>query len=131
MKHQLADDFQVKVTSAGIAASNGLSPSDHSKAVMRELNIDINDQLSCQLTPELVHSADYLFVMTYGHLDTILMLYPEAADKTYLIRHFLEDKTLLHRDISDPVGQSINVYRHCREEIASAMDSIIKFLKTS
>ncbi len=129
LKHRLGEASEIKVSSAGIAAGDGMPPSTHSATVMQELGIDITDQQSNQLTPELVASADYLFVMTYGHFDAILMMYPEAADKTYLVRHFLEDETLLHRDISDPIGQSVQVYRHCRDEIASAMDSIVEFLK--
>lgn len=131
LKHAWGDDLDsnIKVTSAGIAAGEGMAPSDHSISAMSEMNIDITDQRSCQLTPELVDSADYLFVMTFGHLDAILMMYPEAADKTYLVRHFIEDETLLHRDISDPIGQSLQIYRHCRDEIASAMESILQFLK--
>jgi len=129
LRHELGDTTEIKVTSAGIAASEGMPPSAHS--AMNDLNIDITDQRSCQLTPELIASADYLFVMTYGHLDAILVMYPEAADKTYLVRHFIEDETLLHRDISDPIGQSIQIYCHCRDEIASAMESIITFLRKS
>ncbi len=129
LKHELGVGSDIKVTSAGIAAGEGMPPSTHSVTAMNDLGIDITDQRSCQLTPELVASADYLFVMTYGHLDAILMMYPEAGDKTYLVRHFIEDETLLHRDISDPIGQSEQVYRHCRDEIASAMESIVEFLK--
>lgn len=130
LKHRLGDSDDIQVSSAGIAASPGMPPSPNSVTAMKELGIDITDQTSSQLTPELVKSADYLFVMTFGHLDAILMMYPEAAEKTYLVRHFIEDETLLHRDISDPIGQPLRVYRHCRDEIASAMDSIVKFLKS-
>ncbi|MEM6884532.1 MAG: low molecular weight protein arginine phosphatase [Verrucomicrobiota bacterium] len=129
LKHELGESSEIQVSSAGIAAGEGMPPSLNSVTAMQDLNIDITDQRSTQLTPELAASADYLFVMTYGHLDAILMMYPEAADKTYLVRHFIEDETLLHRDISDPIGQSEQVYRHCRDEIASAMKSIIAFLK--
>ncbi|MEM1159063.1 MAG: low molecular weight protein arginine phosphatase [Verrucomicrobiota bacterium] len=129
LQHELGEDSNIKVSSAGIAATTGMPPSTHSVTAMKDLGIDITAQRSCPLTRELVASADYLFVMTYGHLDAILMMYPEAADKTYLVRHFIEDETLLHRDISDPIGQSEQIYRHCRDEIASAMESIAGFLK--
>jgi len=129
LKHHLGDDAGIEVSSAGIAATDGMPPSSHSITAMQDLGIDITDQRSCQLNAERAASADYLFVMTYGHLDAILMMYPEAADKAYLVRQFIEDETLLYRDISDPIGQSQQVYCHCRDEIASAMESILSFLK--
>ena len=50
----------------------------------KELGIDISRQRSRMLTPELVEQADYIFGMTHSHVDTVMMLYPQAAEKTFL-----------------------------------------------
>ena len=124
LKEHVGEDSDIHVESAGIAAGSGQRPSEHSVTVMEELGIDITNQRSQPLTPTLIEQADRLFVMTYSHMDAILMRFPEASEKTFLARHFIEDDTLLQRDISDPIGQSVGIYRNCRDEIASAMDSI-------
>jgi protein-tyrosine-phosphatase len=55
---------------------------------------------------ELVRKADFIFVMTYGHLDSMLLLFPSAAEKTFLLREFETDLPVMEREVSDPIGQS-------------------------
>lgn len=129
LKARLSPDENIQVLSAGLAAADGAPPSENATTVMNEINIDISNQTSQLLTVDLVDRADFLFVMTYSHLDHILMLYPQASDKTFLVRQFVEDETLLHRDISDPIGQSCDVYRRCRDEIRDALDSILNYVR--
>ena len=59
---------------------------------MKELGIDISRQRSRMLTADLVRQADYIFGMTHSHVDTMVLLYPQAAEKTFLLREF--DDTL-------------------------------------
>ena len=83
---------EFRVFSAGLGAVDGQPPTAHSVTAMRELGIDISGQRSRMLTPELVRQADYIFGMTHSHVDTIALLYPQAAEKTFLLREF--DDTL-------------------------------------
>lgn len=116
---------KVEVTSAGVGAVYGQSPSTHAVTVMDELGIDIRDIRSKPLTQDLVKEADYIIVMTYGHLDTILMLHPEAADKVFLLREFEKGGNITDRDISDPIGQSKEVYKTCRDQIRKALEPLL------
>lgn len=129
LKARLSDEDDIEVLSAGLAAGDGMPPSEHAVAVTKEIGIDITSQKSRLLDESLVRRADFLFVMTFSHLDHILMLYPEASQKTFLVRQFIEEETLLNRDISDPIGQSEEVYRRCRDEIQNALDSILDHIR--
>ena len=62
------------------------------------------------LTAELVQQADYIFGMTHSHVDTVMLLYPQAAEKTFLLREFDETLDPFEKDISDPIGGSYEVY---------------------
>lgn len=126
--HLNPDKEQWTAESAGIAAASGQPPSDHSITVMKELNIDISAQRSQPLTPELVREAHLLVVMTYGHLDAILMHFPEASEKTVLLRQFsypAGDEHPLNLNVSDPIGQPVDTYRQCREQIREAISGLI------
>jgi len=81
-RHAVAGDY--RVLSAGLGALDGQPPSTHSVTAMRELGIDISQQRSRMLTAELVQQADYIFGMTHSHVDTVQLLYPQAAEKTFL-----------------------------------------------
>ena len=109
----------IEVTSAGIGAVGGQSPSPHSVEVMHELGLDIRNIRSKPLMADLVRKADFIFVMTYGHLDSMLLLFPSAAEKTFLLREFETDLPVMERELSDPIGQSREVYRECRDQIRS------------
>ena len=108
---------------------NDQSPTPHSVQAMRELGADISAHRSQALTAELVQQADYIFGMTHSHVDTIVLLYPQAADKTFLLREFDETLEEFEKDISDPIGGSYEVYQNCRQQIEQGIASLLKFME--
>ena len=96
---------------------------------MRELGVDISAQRSRALTTNLLQQADYIFGMTHGHVDTIALLYPAAAEKTFLLREFDESLDPFEKDISDPIGSPYDVYVNCRKQIEQGIASILKFME--
>lgn len=117
-----------RAISAGLGASDGLPPSSHSVQAMKELGIDISRLRSQMLTPDLVKQADYILGMTHSHVDTINLLYPQAAEKTFLLREFDETLDPFEKDISDPIGGSYDVYLNCRDQIEQGIASLRRFL---
>jgi glycine hydroxymethyltransferase len=118
-----------RVVSAGLGAMDGQMPTQHSVTAMRELGIDISSQRSRMLTAELVRSADFIFGMTHGHVDTIALLYPPAAEKTFLLREFDETLEVYEKDISDPIGSPYDVYVYCRDQIEQGIATLLKFME--
>jgi RpiB/LacA/LacB family sugar-phosphate isomerase len=121
----------IEVTSAGIGAVGGQLPSPHSVEVMAELGIDIRNIRSKPLMADLVRKADFIFVMTYGHLDSMLLLFPSAAEKTFLLREFETDLPVMERELPDPIGQSREVYRECRDQIGAALPRLLDLVLRS
>ena len=120
---------EYRVLSAGLGAAEGQPPSSHAVHAVKELGIDISNQRSRMLTPELVQQADYIFGMTHSHIDTVLLLYPHAAEKTFLLREFDETLDVFEKDISDPIGGSYDVYLNCRDQIEQGIASLLRFLE--
>jgi RpiB/LacA/LacB family sugar-phosphate isomerase len=118
-----------RVLSAGLGALDGQPPTPHSVKAMRELGIDISEQRSRTLTAGLVREADYIFGMTRNHADTIMLLYPRAADKTFLLREFDEALEPFEKDIADPIGGSYQVYLNCRDQIEQGIGPLLKFME--
>jgi glycine hydroxymethyltransferase len=115
--------------SAGLGAMEGQAPSSYAIQAVKELGIDISRQRSRTLTSELVEQADYVLGMTHTHIDTILLLYPEAAEKTFLLREFDETLDWFEKDITDPIGGSYEVYLNCRDQIEQGIASLLKFIE--
>jgi protein-tyrosine-phosphatase len=76
------------------------------------------------LTADLVRQADYIFGMTHSHVDTVVLLYPQAAEKTFLLREFDDTLDTFEKDISDPISGSYEVYLYCRDQICRNAASV-------
>jgi RpiB/LacA/LacB family sugar-phosphate isomerase len=120
---------EFRALSAGLGAMNDQPPTPHSVQAMRELGTDISTHRSRALTAELVQQADYIFGMTHSHVDTIVLLYPQAADKTFLLCEFDDSLEEFEKDISDPIGGSYEVYQNCRQQIEQGIASLLKFME--
>jgi RpiB/LacA/LacB family sugar-phosphate isomerase len=120
---------EFRVLSAGLGAVDGQSPTEHSVTAMRELGMDISGQRSRMLTTDLVREADYIFGMTHSHVDAIALLYPPAAEKTFLLREFDDTLDEFEKDISDPIGGNYEVYKDCRDQIEQGIASLLKFME--
>jgi RpiB/LacA/LacB family sugar-phosphate isomerase len=96
---------------------------------MRKLGVDISEQRSRMLTADLVRQADYIFGMTHSHVDTVALLYPPAAEKTFLLREFDDTLESYEKDIGDPIGSTYEVYEECRNQIEQGIASLLKFME--
>ena len=127
-KHAMRGRGSFRVISAGVGAVDGQRASDHAVRALRALGLDISGHRSRHLTAEAVAQADYIFGMTHSHVDAILLLYPQAAEKTFLLREFDDTLDAYENDISDPIGGSYEVYCNCRDQIEQGIASMLKFI---
>jgi glycine hydroxymethyltransferase len=128
-RHATKERGDYRVLSAGVGAVEGQAPSAYAIRALRELGIDISRQRSRMLTSELVQQADYIFGMTHSHVDSIALLYPHAAEKTFLLREFDDTLDSFEKDISDPIGGSYDVYVACRDQIEQGLASMLSFIE--
>src|SRR4051812_42013757 len=128
-RHAVKGRNDYQVLSAGVGAVDGQAPSLHSVRALRDLGIDISSQRSRILTPELVEKADYIFGMTHSHVDTINLLFPHAAEKTFLLREFDDTLDEFEKDISDPIGGSFETYAACRDQIEQGIFAMLNFIE--
>ena len=125
LRHMAGD--QVKVASAGLGAGHGQPPSAHAIEVLGKEGIDITDIRSQPVSPHLLQRADYIFTMTRDHLDMLLLLFPEMASKTRLLR-FDEAAKGGRADVTDPIGGTRETYESCKTDIKRAMSHVIPLI---
>ena len=128
-RHAVKGRGEFRIVSAGIGAVDGEVPTQHSVQAMREIGINISHQRSRALTSELVRSADLILGMTHSHTDTVALLYPKAAEKTFLLREFDETLEPDEKDISDPIGSPYHIYVECRDQIEQGIVTLLKFME--
>ena len=94
-----------------------------------EEGTDISGLRSQPLTATLVDQATHIFAMTGAHVETIQTLFPQTAEKTFLLREFEEPGTTVWREVPDPIGLGREVYEHCARIIKNALPSVLAFVE--
>lgn len=93
--------------SCGISTSNGLPISRNAAQVLLENGIDSTAFRSSAATVEAISQADAVYTMSSSHRNAIISALPEFSGKIHLL--------LGNRDVSDPFGQSVDVYQQTFE----------------
>ncbi len=119
----------IEVASAGVHAVRGQPPSLYAVQVCVEEGTDISGLRSQPLTATLVDQATHIFAMTGAHVETIQTLFPQTAEKTFLLREFEEPGTTVWREVPDPIGLGREVYEHCARIIKNALPSVLAFVE--
>jgi glycine hydroxymethyltransferase len=119
----------IEVASAGVHAVRGQPPSLYAVEVCAADGTDISALRSQPLTGALVDQATHIFAMTGAHLETIQTLFPQSAEKTFLLREFEEPGTTVWRDLPDPIGLGREVYEDCARIIKNALPSVLAFVE--
>jgi glycine hydroxymethyltransferase len=127
----LGNRKEIEVASAGVHAVRGQPPSLHAIHVCEQEGVDIRSVRSQPLTATLIERATHIFAMTGAHLETIHTFFPEAADKTFLLREFEEPGMTVWRDVPDPIGCSRDVYTVCASTIKNALPTVLAFVEQS
>jgi len=119
---------QLKAISAGISAYEGDPASPNAVKALKDCGLNLNGHRSRSLTQEIINSSLVIFCMTDIHKKTILNEFDTNAHPIYLMREFLP---VTAKNIPDPFGQNLEVYKNCRDNIVETIPSIINFIKNT
>ena len=122
------EEGQWQINSAGIATGGGQPPSEHTLSILNAENINLSGNRSQAINADLLNSASHIFVMSASHLYTLEALFPQAAEKTFLVTEFCTDDSIRGHDIPDPIGGGITAYSEVRDMLLEALPSILKFI---
>ncbi|WP_129599311.1 low molecular weight protein arginine phosphatase [Anaerophilus nitritogenes] len=122
------DINDIKVISAGTLAYSGQGASLGAIESMKDKGICLQNHRATHLSKELIEDSDLILTMTQNHKMQVLSIMPKACEKTYTLKEYVEDDKYTI-DISDPFGQSIDVYKACGEEIEKSLKKLVKKMK--
>lgn len=102
-----------KVSSAGIMASAGVSASAEAVKACAVEGVDITAHRNKALSRELIEESDFIFAMEQMHLNRVVALEPNAANKCLLLA--------AAKGIPDPMGHPQEYYDSCLRVINRAV----------
>ena len=103
----------VQVGSAGMEASNGEPANTTALKVLDEQKVDISGHLSRRIKPELMADADWIIPMTQAQEEALRRLFPDYLNKIRCLGNW----GAVRKDVLDPWGGSLEVYRQTAHEI--------------
>jgi protein-tyrosine-phosphatase len=118
---------KIQVFSTGISAVDGDKASDNSVIACEEVGLDLSDHRSSVLTRTTLQNASAVFCMTESHRVLINMYFdlPEGAP-IFLMREFVDGND---KELPDPYGQSLEVYRECRDRMEDSLPSLLAWVE--
>jgi protein-tyrosine-phosphatase len=109
------------VSSAGTSAWDGAPASDGGLLVGMERHFDLGGHRSRQITRAMVEDADLIFTMGPHHLERVEAL--GGAGKSYLLTAYPARTS--GRNISDPIGGDLDVYRATADELEEEIRRVL------
>jgi protein-tyrosine-phosphatase len=120
-------DFEV--ASAGVAAYPGDAANPETVKFLEARGIALDGFASQPVAPELLEQATHVFAMTSGHLEALENLFPDYADKFYLVCEFVEIPGRgVAADVPDPIGMGRKAYEETGKTLDLAIPTIISFI---
>ncbi|MGS0765814.1 ribose 5-phosphate isomerase B [Syntrophomonas curvata] len=112
----------IEVSSAGLAAVNGLPASPEAIKAMTDEGFDLSRHQSRQLSPDLITPADYILTMTVAQRDHLRDKHPDKALAVSAINDFAGKG---NQDIVDPFGRGIAAYKECAEQLKKLLPQVL------
>lgn len=114
-------------SSAGLAAYEGLTPSENAITIAKRYEVDISRIRSKLVEEQHLTDADYVFVMTRQHYMVLRHDFPKFADKVFLLKDFAgTDDDSFNPDVRDPIGQDLIAYEKTFFELDKAIRKILE-----
>jgi len=146
--------LDIDAKSTGTHAWSGRAATIDGRRVMAEMGVPIDDHRTLELDTDLMDWSDLVICMSTEHLREVRRHFPDDADKTFLLKGFLEilpslpecDDTVswlaaaaLKRreadavaspDVDDPFGERVAAYRRVATEIEGLIQRFAEGLQS-
>jgi len=115
---------KVRIVSAGLHANPGREAHPWMQEAAADLGISLATHRAKLLTREMVDAADAIFAMDFQNKAELLTLYPESADKVYMLSAYAEGEWKC-REIPDPYLGDVDVTRHCARQLQTCIQNLL------
>lgn len=127
-RSRMEPDLPWSAGSAGLAAVEGLPASQMAIQVMNDIGINLAPHRSRPVTKELIDETTIILVMTNSHASEIKACFPGARDRVHLLKSF--NPNAKDKNIPDPVGLTLEIYRRTLSEISDCIEGLIGYLRS-
>ncbi|MEA3506738.1 MAG: low molecular weight protein arginine phosphatase [Elusimicrobiota bacterium] len=115
----------IESDSSGTAAMPHYRVFGDLKEVIEENGLSADGHVPRMVSSKIMEESDLIIVMTEAHRKNIMERFTGCKDKIFLLSEFAGEDS---KDITDPIGKGIDVYRQTFNEIKEYMNKVIERL---
>jgi protein-tyrosine-phosphatase/predicted ATP-grasp superfamily ATP-dependent carboligase len=120
-----AGDHTFSVISAGLAAKTGRLADERALVVAKEFGVSLDDHRAQLLSRELVDNSDLVFVMDFVNEAKLLLKYPDAEHKVFMLAGAPEARSI---EVQDPYEGNADDIRRCYADLVSRVRHLVPVL---
>lgn len=113
------------ISSCGTEAINGQEATENAKKAILEYEVNMDKHRATNISFTNIKDYELIICMTEVHKKIVKKMYPKNSDNIYTLKEYI-DPEALYKDIDDPWGLSLEVYKECANEIAKSIDKLIE-----
>jgi protein-tyrosine-phosphatase len=120
----------VAVSSAGVFAVDGMSPTRETLRVLQGTGVDASAHQARTVSADMAQEADLILAMEGFQVEEVARRFPSARGKAHLLKTYglPAPETIVNPNIPDPIGKPMEVYEVCFMEIREAVERLAKSL---
>ena len=115
---------KVRIVSAGLHANPGREAHPWMQEAAADLGISLATHQAKLLTREMVDAADAIFAMDFQNKAELLTLYPQSAEKIYMLSSYAEGAWKC-REIPDPYLGDLEGTRYCARQLQTCIQNLL------
>ena len=116
------------ISSCGTYAITGEKVTQNAIIAMADYDVSLENHRATDINDIDIENYDYIITLTTNHKEHIKYYYPKLANKIYTLKEFA-NPNIVYKDIDDPWGLNLTVYKSCAQEIVESVDILINKLK--
>ena len=116
----------VSVSSAGTGAIEGVPASEGTRLAARRMGVSMAGFRAKPVSRQRIARADLVLTMTGSHKTDILMRWPDAVVKTYVLSEYTGSG---RGPIQDPVGGPDSAYARCAADLSGEIERMLPKLE--
>ncbi|MDD3303328.1 MAG: low molecular weight protein arginine phosphatase [Clostridia bacterium] len=124
---ELGLENEFLISSCGTYAINGERSTDNAILSMKAYDVDLTPHRATNIGDTDIGNYDFVITLTVKHKNDIINYYKELKDKTFTLKEFVNDD-VNYKDVDDPWGLNIMVYKDTAKEIVENVDKLIQKL---
>ena len=115
---------RIRIVSAGLHANPGREAHPWMQEAAADLGLSLATHRAKLLTRGMVDAADAIFAMDFQNIAELLTLYPDAANKIFMLSAYAEGPWKC-REVPDPYLGDLEVTRHCAKQLQICIRNLL------